>query len=102
MMGHCFNPECKQELQYLHGSVYQWETGIGGEFQSEFFWLCPDCSSTFELAAGENGKPLLSPCGSRGECNHRCSRVRRVLKGVVRSPGEAAELKALARIRRAS
>ena len=30
MIGHCFNPECKKELRYLrHGSVYQWETGVG-------------------------------------------------------------------------
>lgn len=102
MMGHCFNPECKLELRYLsQGSVYQWETGIGGEFHSEFFWLCPVCSSTFELAADENGKPLLAPCGSRGDCNQRCSRIRRVLKGVARSPGEA-EIQTLARSRRAS
>ena len=100
MMGHCFNPKCHEELRYLHGSVYQWETGIGRDFHSEFFWLCPACSSTFELAAGKNGKPLLSPCGSRADCTQRCSRIRRVLKGVA-GPGEA-EFQTLARNRRPS
>ena len=101
-MNRCFNPECNRELRYLsEGSVYQWETGTGGEFHSEFFWLCPVCSATFELAAGENGKPLLAPCGSRGECKQRGSRIRRVLKGVARSHGEA-ELQTLAGGRRAS
>src|SRR5271163_2574576 len=101
MMGHCFNPKCNEELHYLHGSVYQWETGIEGEFHSEFFWLCPVCSSTFELAAGENGKPWLAPCGSKTECSRRYSRIRRVLEGVAGSPGEA-EFQTFARSRRAS
>jgi hypothetical protein len=90
MIGHCFNPECKQELHYLRqGSVYQWETSVGRYFHSEFFWLCPVCTSTFELASDKNGRPLLAPCGSRCEHHPTCSRIRRVLQGVAESSGRA-------------
>ena len=31
MIGHCFNPDCNEELRYLRkGTVYQLETGLGG------------------------------------------------------------------------
>ena len=84
MIGNCFNPACKKELRYLRqGAVYQWETGIGREFHSEFFWLCPNCSSTFEVASDREGAPLLAPCGAKGEGYQRCSRIKRVLRGVL-------------------
>ena len=84
MIGHCFNPACRKELLYLRqGSVYQWETGIERMFRSEFFWLCPNCTSRFEVGFGNDGLPLLAPSGSKGEGNHRCFRIRRVLKGVL-------------------
>ena len=66
MIGHCFNPECNEELRYLReGSVYQRETGIGQEFHSEFFWLCPLCSSALKLASDDNGEPVT--CAMRLE-----------------------------------
>ena len=84
MIGHCFNRECNEELHYLRqGSVYQRETGIGQEFHSEFFWLCPTCSSVFELASDDNGKPLLVSCGTKREGDRRCSRIRRVFRGAL-------------------
>jgi hypothetical protein len=79
MIGHCFNPRCNQELRYLRqGSVYQWESGVGRDFHSEFFWLCPNCSSTFELTSDANGAPSLAPSGSKRTARLMLSRVRRV------------------------
>ena len=84
MIGHCFNPKCNQELRYLRqGSVYQLETGVGREFHSEFFWLCPICSSKFKLASDDNGRPLLAPCRAGRAGDLRCSRIRRVLRGML-------------------
>lgn len=84
MIGHCFNSECNQELRYLReGSVYQWEIGVGREFHSEFFWLCPTCSSAFKVASDENGNPSLVLCSLKREVDRRQSRIRRVFKGVL-------------------
>ena len=85
MIGHCFNPESNKELRYLReGSVFQWETGVGREFHSEFFWLCPICSSTFKVASDDNGEPVLVLCGSKSEGGgRRRSRIRRVFRGAL-------------------
>jgi hypothetical protein len=84
MIGNCFNPACNEELRYLRqGSVYQWEIGVGRNFHSEFFWLCPNCTSTFELASDSKGGPLLARWGSKAEVQQRRSRIRRVLRGVL-------------------
>jgi hypothetical protein len=84
MIGHCFNPECHEELLYLRqGSVYQWETGAGRDFHSEFFWLCPGCSSRFKVLSGVDGEPSLAPAALKDECGQRDSRIRRVLRGVM-------------------
>lgn len=56
---------------------------MGQEFRSEFFWLCPLCSSTLKLASDDNGEPLLVPCGSKKEGDRRRSRIRRVFGGVL-------------------
>jgi hypothetical protein len=81
MIGHCFNPNCNRELRYLRqGSVYQWESGVGRDFHSEFFWLCANCSSRFELASDAYGAPSLAPCGSKRTGRLKLSRVRRVLQ----------------------
>jgi hypothetical protein len=92
MIGNCFNPTCQKELRYLrYGAVYQWEKGTGPEFASEFFWLCPGCSSAFDLGADREGMPSLTTCGSKGGRDQRCSRIRRVLRGVLQdSPMENA------------
>jgi hypothetical protein len=84
MIGNCFDPACKKELRYLRqGAVYQWETGIGPEFRSEFFWLCPNCSSTFEVGSNREGVPLLAPWGQTCCGNQRCCRIKRVLRGML-------------------
>ncbi len=97
MIGHCFNPACNEELRYLRqGSVYQWETGVGRNFRSEFFWLCPNCSSMFELASDDKGVPWLAPWGAKAEVQQRRSRIRRVLRGVLQEclgPNGTARLK---------
>src|ERR1700722_5370592 len=85
MIGNCFNPDCRTELRYLrHGSVYQWETGVGREFHSEFFWLCAICSSTLKVSSNDNGEPSLVRHHSKNEGGQACSRIRRVLRGVMR------------------
>jgi hypothetical protein len=65
------------------GAVYQWEKGTGPQFDSEFFWLCPRCSATFDVSPDREGVPSLTPCGFKGEGNQRCSRIKRVLRGVL-------------------
>jgi hypothetical protein len=84
MIGNCFNPKCNEELRYLRqGSVYQWETGVAEDFQSEFFWLCPVCSPIFKLVSDHDGEPSLAPAARKDEWGRRDSRIRRVLRGVV-------------------
>ncbi len=82
MIGNCFNPECNQELLYLsQGSVFAWESIVEGELHSEFFWLCSNCSQAFNVASGENGRPVLWPRSKRIGPDLNGSRVRRVLAG---------------------
>ena len=84
MIGLCFNAECNEELHYLRrGSVYAWESGVAPQ-HSEFFWLCSVCSHTFQVVSDENGKPVLSPRWLRTGLNLTHSRVRRVLRELVR------------------
>ncbi len=84
MIGHCFNPECNEELRYLRqGSVYQRETGAAQDFRSEFFWLCQACSPLFKVTSDDDGKPSLVPATRRDERVHRNFRIRRVLRDVV-------------------
>jgi hypothetical protein len=84
MIGLCLNPECNEELRYLRqGSVYAWEDGVAPE-HSEFFWLCPACSLTFQVACDENGKAVLWPKRLRIGPNRTYSRVRRVFRELVR------------------
>jgi hypothetical protein len=78
----CFNPACKQELLYLRdGSLYQWETGFGVTFHSEFFWLCPKCAVTSRLVRDNEGRPILASSFLAGRQTDRTSRIRRVLAG---------------------
>ena len=81
MIGHCFNPECQKELQYLRqGSVFHWESGRGCGARSEFFWLCSSCSCQFDLRFDADERPLLAPSGTKRECREGCSRIRRVFQ----------------------
>lgn len=60
MIGHCFNPDCNEELRYLRqGSVYERENRGAADRHSEFFWLCPVCSISFRIVSGEDSVPLL-------------------------------------------
>ena len=80
MIGRCFNPECGEELRYLrNGSVYAWESGSAHEIHVEFFWLCPTCSCTFQIACDENGRPVLEPGLRKLGFDRQGFRVRRVL-----------------------
>ena len=84
MIGHCFNPECNEELRYLRqGSVYQREIGAAQDFRSEFFWLCPACSPLFKVTSDHDGEPSLAPTAFADERGRRSSRIRRVLRDVV-------------------
>ena len=87
MIGHCFNPKCNRELRYLRdGSVYQWESGVGRQFRSEFFWLCPACSSAFKVGTDENGSPLLVPSNLKRGGDRRQSRIRVVFRAALAEP----------------
>jgi RNase P protein component len=89
MIGHCFNPDCGTELRYLrHGSVYQREVHAGREFHSEFFWLCATCSSTLKVSSNDHGEPSLVLHHSKNESDQTCSRIRRVLRGVMSSAAD--------------
>jgi hypothetical protein len=84
MIGHCFNPQCNEELRYLRqGSVYQWERGVAKNFHSEFFWLCSTCSPLFKVISDHEGDPSLAPAALRDEAGRRKSRIRRVLRDVM-------------------
>ena len=95
MIGHCFNPDCNEELLYLRqGSVYQLETGVGRKFHSEFFWLCPVCSITFKVSSDDKGVPLLATYGSNDDQHQRSCRVRRVFRGVLEGSSVSPQAKA--------
>ena len=82
MINCCFNLACRQEFRYLlAGSLYQWETGQGAEFRSEFFWLCPACTLILKVVADETGHPAVAASSFQGIPSERCSRIRRVLAG---------------------
>ena len=58
MVQHCFNAACRQEFQLLHaGDLYAMERKSG---DTEFFWLCSDCASRFELRLNFSGFVTLS------------------------------------------
>src|ERR1700760_5068515 len=78
MVGHCFNPECRDELRYLRqGSFYAWDSGVAPE-RSEFLWLCSACSRAFLIACDERGRPVIWPKWLRIVPYARYSRVRGV------------------------
>jgi hypothetical protein len=84
MIGHCFNPACHRELHYLRqGSVYHWEYRVNHQPHSEFFWLCPSCSSRFKMTLDSHGSPMLAAKGAKSDHDTGFSRMRRVLRGVV-------------------
>jgi hypothetical protein len=85
MIGHCFNPECGEELRYLRqGSVYAWETGVP-EFHVECFWLCSTCSRRYRVASDKMGRPVLSPNTLGIWSSRQGCRVRRVLRECCKS-----------------
>ena len=70
MVQYCFNPACRQEFQLLHaGDLYalEWESA-----DTEFFWLCADCASRFDLYLDDSGVVALSSRGA-GRMSHRPS-----------------------------
>jgi hypothetical protein len=82
MVQHCFNPACRQEFQLLQaGDLYALEWGSA---DTEFFWLCSDCASRFDIfvdGAGvvglrEHGSPTGTRTAREGELRliSRCAR----------------------------
>jgi hypothetical protein len=64
MVQHCFNPACRQEFQLLYaGDLYalEWVSA-----DTEFFWLCSNCASRFDLCLDNDGAITLSASGAAG------------------------------------
>jgi len=62
MVQHCFNPACHQEFRLLHaGDLYALERQSA---DTEFFWLCSDCASRFDLYLEASGVVVLGVQGS--------------------------------------
>jgi hypothetical protein len=83
MLSKCANPSCTTPFHYLRdGKLFQIDTSVGAPqnenssapseskppHRIEFFWLCPECSSTLTLAF-QRGKGVvtvpLSPASAR-------------------------------------
>jgi hypothetical protein len=65
MVNCCANPACCVEFKLLNGgSLYALERRT---VDTEFFWLCPACSSTFDLRLDAKGRTVVM---SQGEISH--------------------------------
>ena len=64
MVHRCFNPGCQREMKLLSdGSLYSFERR---NLDTEFFWLCSDCSAVLELGLDPTGGIVLRPRGLKG------------------------------------
>jgi hypothetical protein len=63
MVNCCANPACRTEFRLLDsGDLYAIERTSA---DTEFFWICSNCSSRFNLSLDSMGKVLLTPRGDR-------------------------------------
>lgn len=64
MVAHCVNPGCRKEFKLLNaGDLYAHEKRHS---DTEFFWLCSDCTSEFYLCLDPTGGVRLRLRGERG------------------------------------
>lgn len=73
MISSCANPECSAQHRFGdNGNIFFEERTTG----VEFFWLCPNCASHFDLTLGPQGLPRLQP---RKETRRMFCRPKRTL-----------------------
>lgn len=61
MISQCLNPACQRELHYLrNGRVVRIIHG-SRPAQIEHFWLCGECSRSFDFCFSVNGVVTLKP-----------------------------------------
>jgi hypothetical protein len=59
MVNCCVNPACGTEFRLVHsGDLYAIDRPYT---DTEFFWICSNCSSRFDLALDSMGRLLLRP-----------------------------------------
>jgi hypothetical protein len=59
MVQRCVNPCCREELRLLNaGDLYAYGRGSDG---IEFFWLCAECASKFDLCLDPTGRVSVRP-----------------------------------------
>jgi len=71
MVNNCANPVCRTAFRLLEsGDLYALERQ---NENTEFFWLCPECASRFELHLNAWGGVVMRLRGEQGEEElHRC------------------------------
>jgi len=61
MISECFNPLCREKLEYLRtGKVIQVVRGKGEDVKIEHFWLCGECQKTHDLRVLPDGVVVLT------------------------------------------
>jgi hypothetical protein len=65
MVNNCVNPICRTAFRLLEsGDLYALERQTAN---TEFFWLCPECASRFELHLNAWGGVVMRFRGEKGE-----------------------------------
>lgn len=67
MINRCFNPECGRELYYLReGRVVRVVRDNGNQARLEHFWLCGQCSQSYDFAFSGDGLVSLKSRDKNG------------------------------------
>ncbi len=64
MVNRCINPLCKEEMGRLGlGELYSHEIReeAGHIKNTEFFWICPECTSFLTIRLDKQGHPVAVP-----------------------------------------
>lgn len=62
MIAECFNPECREKLQYLRsGRVVRKVHVEPGSSRIEHFWLCGGCYANFDFRFTKRGDLSMVP-----------------------------------------
>lgn len=86
MVDCCANPGCRADFRLLNsGALHALERRSA---DTEFFWLCSECTSQFNLQLDPDGGLSLRPLGERWQAHpaNREGRLRLVSRAVHRVP----------------
>jgi len=62
MLTECFNPACRQQLEYLRdGRVIRTIRTSSATMPVEHYWLCGTCYRRFDFEFKSDGTVILSP-----------------------------------------